>query len=40
MIYQTGNYEDAITHLKKYNGKDNIIATMALGSIGDAYLIR
>lgn len=39
MIYlRQRNYEDAITHLKKYNGKDNIIATMALGSIGDAYL--
>lgn len=39
MIYlRQGNYEDAIAHLKKYNGKDNIIATMALGSIGDAYI--
>lgn len=39
MIYlRQGNYEDAIIHLKKYNGKDNIISSMALGSIGDAYL--
>lgn len=39
MIYlKQGNYEDAIAHLKKYKGKDNIISTMAMGAIGDAYL--
>ena len=34
---QLGNYEDAISNLKKYNGKDEIIAARALACIGDAH---
>ena len=33
---QMGNYEEAISNLKKYNGKDEIIAARALACIGDA----
>ncbi|NLM92238.1 MAG: tetratricopeptide repeat protein [Bacteroidales bacterium] len=33
-----GNYDDAIKHLKKYRGRDQIVGAMALGAIGDAYL--
>lgn len=33
-----GNYEDAINHLKKFRGRDQIIGAMAFGAIGDAYL--
>ena len=32
------NYEDAIRHLKKFRGRDQILGAMALGAIGDAYL--
>ena len=32
------NYEDAIEHLKKYTGNDQILAPMALGAIGDCYM--
>jgi tetratricopeptide (TPR) repeat protein len=39
MIYlKQGKYQDAITYLKKFNGKDELVAPMATGSIGDAYL--
>lgn len=31
-----GQFDDAIKYLKKFNGKDNIVAPMALGGIGDA----
>ena len=31
-------FDDAITFLKKYNGKDQIISSVAIGSIGDAYM--
>ncbi len=34
---QLGNYEEAISNLKKYNGKDEILAARALACIGDAY---
>ena len=34
---QMGNYAEAISNLKKYNGKDEIIAARALACIGDAY---
>lgn len=34
---QLGNYEEAIKYLKKYNGKDNILAARALACLGDAY---
>lgn len=33
-----GNYDDAIKHLKKFRGRDQIVGAMALGAIGDAYL--
>ena len=35
---QLGNYESAIAYLKKYNGKDSILAARALACIGDAYV--
>lgn len=39
MIYlKQGLFEDAISELKKFKGKDNIIGPMATGCIGDAYL--
>ena len=34
---QLGNYEEAISNLKKYSGKDEIMAARALACIGDAY---
>ncbi|MBQ7772667.1 MAG: tetratricopeptide repeat protein [Bacteroidales bacterium] len=34
---QLGNFSEAISNLKKYNGKDEIIAARALACIGDAY---
>ena len=34
---QLGNFAEAISNLKKYNGKDEIIAARALACIGDAY---
>ncbi len=34
---QLGNYAEAINNLKKYNGKDEIIAARAIACIGDAY---
>lgn len=34
---QLGNYESAISYLKKYNGKDRILAGRAQSCIGDAY---
>ena len=35
---QTGAFEDAITYLKKYNGKDPIMLAKAQSCIGDAYV--
>jgi len=35
---QLGNYEDAVSYLKKYKGKDRILAARALACIGDAYV--
>ncbi len=35
---QTGNYEDAITDLKKFDRSDKIVAAISLGAIGDAYV--
>lgn len=35
---QLGNYDSAISYLKKYNGKDEILAARALACIGDAYV--
>ncbi len=37
-LMKQGNYQDAIEQLKKYNGKDQILAPMALGAIGDCYM--
>lgn len=34
---QLGNYDEAISILKKYNGKDEILSARALACIGDAY---
>lgn len=34
---QLKNYESAITYLKKYKGKDDILAARALACLGDAY---
>ena len=34
---QLGNYAEAISNLKKYNGKDEIISARAIACIGDAY---
>lgn len=33
-----GQYEDAITHLKEFNGTDQIVGPQATGAIGDAYM--
>jgi tetratricopeptide (TPR) repeat protein len=33
-----GDYEDAISQLKKFNKRDKIVGAMAYGAIGDAYL--
>lgn len=35
---QLGNYESAISYLKSYKGKDEILAARALACIGDAYV--
>ncbi|MBP5538344.1 MAG: tetratricopeptide repeat protein [Bacteroidales bacterium] len=35
---QLGNYESAISYLKKYNGKEPILAARAFACIGDAYV--
>jgi len=32
-----GEYDNAITHLKKYSGDDPVVEAMALGALGDAY---
>ena len=37
VIYlKQGKFEDAITELKKFNGKDKMVTSMAYGDIGDA----
>ena len=39
IIYlKQGKFDDAITYLKKYSGKDQIVSSLALGAIGDAYM--
>ncbi|MDD3876879.1 MAG: tetratricopeptide repeat protein [Bacteroidales bacterium] len=39
IIYlKQGQYELAIKHLKKFNGKDKLVKVMAMGAIGDAYM--
>lgn len=38
MVYMNqGNYDKAIEHLKKFKSPDEILGTLALGNIGDAY---
>lgn len=36
--FNKGEYEEAVTYLKKFTGDDVIIPGMALGAIGDAYV--
>ncbi|MBE0663920.1 MAG: tetratricopeptide repeat protein [Bacteroidales bacterium] len=39
VIYlKTGEYEEAISHLKKFRSKDFLVNNMATAAIGDAYL--
>jgi tetratricopeptide (TPR) repeat protein len=39
MIYlKQGKFEEAITYLKKFSGKDELVGPMAIGGIGDAYM--
>ncbi len=35
---QLGNYEDALTHLKKFSTSERMIGSIALGAIGDCYV--
>jgi tetratricopeptide (TPR) repeat protein len=35
---RTGEYEEAIDHLEKFDAEDIMIASVALGAIGDSYL--
>ncbi len=35
---QLGNYENAVSYLKKYNGKEPILAARVLACLGDAYV--
>ncbi|MGB0930471.1 MAG: tetratricopeptide repeat protein [Chitinophagales bacterium] len=32
-----GDYDNAVTYLKKFDGDDEVVSTMALGALGDAY---
>lgn len=36
--YKTGEYEEAIDYLKKFDSNDMLYATLALGTIGDSYV--
>ena len=38
ILLNEGQFEDAIGHLKKFNIKDAMVAPMAKGAIGDAYM--
>jgi TolA-binding protein len=35
---RTGNFEDAIDHLEKFDAEDIMVASIAMGLIGDCYL--
>ena len=35
---QTGNFQEALSYLKKYNGKDRIMLARAQAAMGDAYV--
>jgi tetratricopeptide (TPR) repeat protein len=37
-LLNLGEYEDAITHLKKFRKRDQMLGAMAYGAIGDAYM--
>lgn len=37
-LLRTGKYQDAIEHLKQFNGNDEIVAPIAIGAIGDCYM--
>lgn len=37
-LLHLGNYEDAIEYLEKYSRKDQLIASLAIGATGDAYV--
>jgi tetratricopeptide (TPR) repeat protein len=37
-LLKTGQYEDAIKNLQKFDSDDIMVATVALGAIGDCYL--
>lgn len=38
IFLKNGEYEEAISHLKKFRGNDFLVRTMAYAAIGDAYL--
>lgn len=35
-LLRTGKFEEAISYLEKYNGRDEMLAPVAIGAIGDA----
>ena len=35
---RTGKFEQAIEFLKKYDGKDDIVSSIAVGAVGDCYM--
>lgn len=35
-LLRTGKFEEAISYLEKFNGKDEMVAPVAIGAIGDA----
>ena len=37
-LLKKGQFEEAIEHLKEFDGKDQIVAPQATGAIGDAYM--
>lgn len=37
-LLRTGKFEEAIEYLQKFDGKDEMVAPMALGATGDAYM--
>ena len=38
MLFEIGQYDDAIRYLKKFKSRDKLVSVQALGSIGDAYM--
>jgi tetratricopeptide (TPR) repeat protein len=37
-LLRTGEYEEAIDHLEKFDAEDIMVASLALGAIGDCYM--